>query len=550
MRCTMPVIVLGTLLTIHSHAAADPIESHIDSVGLFKNGLAVVKRTAELSGPGTYEIADVPEPVHGTFWVESNAVIEVQVSTQDVEVPAGSAGGSNLQEELAGRTVTIHFRDAGVPATTGRVMKPPREPMTHSWNRSYQPPRYDYWANNGWNPNSGTNTSAAGRFLILETAEGQIYVDQSMIVSMQVQGAAGTVVRRKPVLTITAAKMKQQPAKVTITYLTKGLAWAPSYRIDLSDSKSLTLQQQAVIRNELGDLHDVEIQLISGFPSVEFARVTSPLSPSTNWANFFTQLNQHLQPDHGISGNVGTQQAVMYNNDPGNGDVDLSATPEGEGVDLHYESIGKRSLAEGASLLLNVASGSAPYDRIVEWTIADVRDADGRPIDPYQRQREIDDDENAVWDSVRFRNPLTFAMTTAPAMIVAGGRFSGQRTSLWTNVGEETTLHITKALSIRTRDSESEVGERTVTSIGRREYRKTTMQGEVAVGNHRKEPVTMVLRKRFSGDLIKADAEPKVIPLAEGVYSTNKRNELTWTLTLQPGEEKTLAYSYSVLVPN
>src|SRR5204863_6266719 len=154
------------------------------------------------------------------------------------------------------------------------------------------------------------------------------------------------------------------------------------------------------------------------------------------------------------------------------------------------------------------------------------------------------------WDSVRFRNPLTFAMTTAPAMIVAGDRFNGQRTSLWTNVGEENTLHITKALSIRTRDSESEVGERTQVYIGRREYRKTAVQGEIAVGNHRKEPITMVLRKRFSGELLKADGEPKNTPLAEGVYSTNKRNELKWTLTLQPGEEKTLAYSYSVLVPN
>ena len=41
--------------------------SRITSVGLFKNGLAVVKRTVKLPGPGTYRIDDVPQPVHGTF---------------------------------------------------------------------------------------------------------------------------------------------------------------------------------------------------------------------------------------------------------------------------------------------------------------------------------------------------------------------------------------------------------------------------------------------------------------------------------------------------
>lgn len=35
---------------------------------------------------------------------------------------------------------------------------------------------------------------------------------------------------------------------------------------------------------------------------------------------------------------------------------------------------------------------------------------------------------------------------------------------------------------------------------------------------------------------------------AEGVYSINPRHELTWMLTLAPGQEQTLEYSYRVLV--
>ena len=36
-------------------------------------------------------------------------------------------------------------------------------------------------------------------------------------------------------------------------------------------------------------------------------------------------------------------------------------------------------------------------------------------------------------------------MTTGPAMVVADGRFNGQRTSFWVNAGEETLLRINKA---------------------------------------------------------------------------------------------------------
>jgi hypothetical protein len=38
--------------------------------------------------------------------------------------------------------------------------------------------------------------------------------------------------------------------------------------------------------------------------------------------------------------------------------------------------------------------------------------------------------------------------------------------------------------------------------------------------------------------------------MEEGAYSVNRRNELTWSLSVKPGEEKTLTYHYSVLVDN
>ena len=135
---------------------------------------------------------------------------------------------------------------------------------------------------------------------------------------------------------------------------------------------------------------------------------------------------------------------------------DFSATPMGEGPDVHYQPIGKVTLTEGDSLVLPVASGKADYERIVEWIVPDTRTENGRRVNDYQVNQEPEKYRDAAWDAVRFRNPLKFPMTTAPAMTVAGGRFQGQRMCTWTNAGEQATLHITKALSIRTRSVEYE----------------------------------------------------------------------------------------------
>ena len=121
--------------------------------------------------------------------------------------------------------------------------------------------------------------------------------------------------------------------------------------------------------------------------------------------------------------------------------------------------------------------------------------------------------------------------------------------SYWVNPGEQTVLHVTKALSIRTRAVEHELeGERKIVYIGGRKFRKTQVEGELFASNHRKEKIDLVIRRRFSGDLVSAEGSPKCVLREEGAYSVNKRNELTWTLALAPGGERRLAYRYSVLV--
>jgi hypothetical protein len=540
----LPAVVL-LLLSGSLRAEETAVKSRIVSVGLFKNGLAVVHRTVTVDGPGTYRLDDVPEPVHGTYWVESSAQVETQVKMREVEVPAGTSGDVDLQKELVGRKVTVHFHSGNVPAATGVVvdLKPPK-------NEEGTPAAVRIRRGAGYS-DDGT-PAAPARYLVLQTTKGRAYLDSSQIALVEAEGQPDKVKQRRPVLELTVDQVEKKPVAIHVTYLARGIAWAPSYRVDISDPKTLSLEQAAVVKNELANLDGAEIFLISGFPSVQFAQVTSPLSARTTWARFFQELSQRSYPAGDVTSNSIVSQQMASVSSPLN--IDLSATPGGEGVDLHYQSIGKRTLAEGDSLALTVGRGKGNYERIVEWLIPDNRDEFGQQVARQRGGDDPDQTQEGAWDALRFRNPLSFPMTTGPAVVVADGRFNGQRTSYWVNPGEETILHVNKALSVRTRSIEQEEqkkngeDEREIIWVGGRRFRRANVQGELTVSNHRQEVITLVLRRRFSGELLSAEGAPKSILREEGVYSVNKRNELLWSFPLKAGEEKKLQYRYAVLV--
>ncbi len=538
-------LVIAVLVgTLAMQAEESLLKSRFVSLGLFKNGLVVVRKAMTAPGPGIYRLEDVPEPVHGTLWIESGGSVEAHMASRVVDDPMRAEVGTDLQKELVGCEVTLYFRDGSIPPATGKVVAIEQEKSEGTWNRAYQSSRYDPFS-------SATSIPSPGKFLVLDAAEGRMYVDSSMIAYLRTKGSVNTTVKqRRTALLLTVPKTDGKRIEIIMSYLAKGISWAPAYRVDISKPDTLTIEQSAVVKNELTDIEDAEVSLISGFPNIQFANVTSPFSLKTTWAQFFQQLNQRSVPGAPVTSNIARQQVTI--NEPGtSSDIDFSAIPAGEGVDLHYLSIGRRSLSEGDSLMVPTATAKAPYERIVEWIVPDTRNAYGRYIQEYERQQEPDRYQDAAWDAVRFKNPLPFPMTTAPAMIVSNGRFNGQRSSSWVNTGEKTTLHITKALSLRTHHAEyEEPGERDIVFVGGNDFRKVSVKGELRINNHRNETVSLVIRRRFSGDLTSADGNPECALREEGVYAVNKRNELVWSLDLKPGEEKALTYRYSVLVDN
>ncbi len=508
----------------------------IEGADLFKNGLVVLRASFPAPEAGEYVWEDAPMAVHGTFSVEGNGPIETRGGTRKVlEVVRDEGATGDLQKDLAGRRVEVVTEDG--PTYEGTV---------------WALPAGDVAAVHEADPFGGISLRPAplpepssGSFLVVETSDGErVLIQRSRIIRITTPGRFAPQERwvEKPVLRFKVDEGDAVDGRVKVSWLARGMSWAPSYRVELGDDGGMLIEQSAIVRNELLDLKETEIGLISGFPNVSFGEVGSPLWPGTTLSGFFGQLGRTSgRASLAITQNIASN-SIAYQQGAG-GLPDLGEPGAGSD-DLHIESIGVRDLATGEALALSVDEKEATYERVVEWVVPDARDARGR-----YSHREPRDESDEPWDAVRFRNPFDFPMTTAPAMIRDGGRFRGQTRSDWVNPGQVNCLRVTKALSVRADYSEvEEEGEREIVWIGGDDYQRTKVRGTLKLRNSRGEPVTMSIRTEFSGELLEADRDPAKRLRTEGVSSVNPRRELVWDFEIGAGEEVELGFRYSVLV--
>lgn len=555
---TNPLNLASTLLFAgmsFTLAGETPVVPQIESVGLFKNGVAVVRASFTVPGPGCYRWDTVPHAIHGTFAVDSEAHLTTRATHRIIEEECETTQPM-MQEALAGRLVTVSL--SGVdgqspPALQGRVREAPATLANARFSTQY-PTNDPYGRYYGWNGsylmNAGQNPAQTDDFLILETAKGREYISRQRIVSVSAEGPFGPVKRKveKPVMVF---DVSTGSGMVQISYLARGMSWLPAYTVDSSDPATLTIRQSAVVRNELMDIKGTSLDLISGYPNIKFSHVNSPINPDTPLATFFQQLNSQ-----GGSSPSTMSQMVSFNSMAPTAEP-LPEMPESGpgGSDLHYQDIGKHDLKRGDSLSLAIATGKSPYTRIVEWIVPDFRDPSGRR--PGNRpDTSVPDPEDQPWDALCFTNPFKFPMTTAPASIMESGKFRGQSLSQWVNPGQAATVRVTQALSIRAQASEVE--EENTRSNPKPEniswfrgsrHQRISIKGTLRIHNFRSTSVPMRIRCRFTGELVEADAKPTLTLLNEGP-GINPRSELVWASNqLKPGDEQTLHYRYHLWIP-
>jgi hypothetical protein len=506
------------------------LESKIVKVDLFKNGLCIIERIVDLPDKGEWEVLDTVEPIHGTFWTESDVPVEAHCVKKEFF----------LEENTCNNKLFDRHRTVMYDILLGRKI------------------RYHHQSRDETTVGVVESIDSSNLLLKTETGFALLKVDNAYMIETLDKAENLPVLRKVkiPVLNLSVrgvqAEGKCFPVKVK--YIAHGLTWTPSYKVDIATgAKKLKLTQKAVIRNEVEGFENADTRVISGFPHVVFGTVRSPLKEDLS--AFFNQVNSAGRDTPGYyTGTVATGINYRYSER-----TQFTTQETGSAADLHFLPLGKLSLGKDEAMTLSLGKGDAEYAEIALWEIPDFREEYGSYI-PYERRRNKDKSmEDEVWNILRFTNPLGRSLTSAVVTCWRDGNFVGQDTLSFASPKEEVSVRTNLSASIRVKALEEERPvdkNRKISKIPSAQekeetryyegsvYYKRDVEGTLRISSQRAEEATMEIRNDISGEFLDSDLHAEVIADENSLLNLNPGKVLIWKIVLKPHEKRTIKYRY------
>src|SRR6266850_4026865 len=365
--------VLAAVPSAGAVAEAPPIlKTKLVSVSLFKNGLGFVAREGEIpKGQGSWRIEELPAPAHGTFWLYSpneEATLRDIVAYEGERVERVQAiSVAEMVEANVGQTVDVRLGEK--ETVRAKIISAPA-------NRAADTTGPDFTRSPYGSPVEMSS------LVLLQTSGKTLAVNKNDVQQLSsTDGSLRTDLERKK-RTVSLRLTATNPGgrgRVVVQYLAKGITWAPSCAIDITDSKKARVTTKAEVIDEIEDLDNVPVSFITGFPNLKFADVTDPMAMRGSLAAFLNNLANPAQAQRYDGGaNIVMQQAVMENDRLGREEMFptySSAPPEGETrEELFFYEQRSVTLQKGERGYYPLFTAEAPYEHVYEWKIGDALD--------------------------------------------------------------------------------------------------------------------------------------------------------------------------------
>lgn len=550
-------LALGTCVacSFATHfATAQDSELKTAAVAAFKNGLAFVVKQGDVhleAGVGNLE--PVPSATLGSLWIAPNdpgASLD-QVVARRYKVPA-SQNLTALAEVLlanAGKTVTVI--DNGQKEYTGEIIgfRQPdkikkRDEGSGSSANSNGP---------GFYASSAPAAHVPPEFLLLKS-EGKLLALYFHNIARVVL-PPDVVLERSQEEEHKALQFKVRGAKdhahLTMGYLEHGLGWTPSYLISLQDDKKAQITMQAVLLNDAEDLKNTDLFFVVGVPNFAYSNIPSPMALQQNLLEFMQAAARKDDMSNARYSNAITGQMIGGIIDAEAAPSLVSTTEELQGSpeeDLFLYTRKDVTLAQGERATYNVFSDTVNYEHIYEWDLEDQPRVDAFGI--AQNMPATGSDRSTrqnVWHSLRLKNTTKFPWTSAPTLVISDSKPVAQDTLPYTPKSASSILKLTIATDIRASHEENEVDrQKDVQRRHNYNYDQVTVEGKLTVKNYKSKAVQLSITDRVRGTVESQTDDGKSEKLAEAITVDNPLSRLTWEITLQAGEEKTIKYRYKL----
>lgn len=546
--------VLASVMSIAmSGLLAQETASKVVEASLFKNGMAYVVREVDIPGPGSWRVSRLPNSVHGTFWIlpetpglviQGATALQEELPTKTTEFQLKKILLLNTGKQVEVKTQSEGWLTCEVLPTS--VLPPvPKENEINDNRDARSTLGY------GFRGPKSTQGDSEPDYLLLKTEKGVLVVSQGDIIA--IRSSSGSLItefagtRKESVIHIQVTSGK---GKARLVCLTHGLSWAPSYIVDISNPKEAIIRSKAVIINDGEALQGVKLNLIAGYPNIQFEHAVDAFTPNLSLSDFLRGLKNRSTDSHRPA--VMAQMAIMSNAAAFDSEDRIpSGSASGESrEDLFLHPLPNISLKAGERGYRPLFEQPVPYRHVYVWEIGDSDDSNRQREDrPYRSSSGQGPDKEEVWHDLKLKNGGSVPWSTGPALALQDGRILGQDTMYFTASGGDTLLRITRAMDVVADRKEFEVTrERDIQTSYSGHWDLVTLKGELKVVNHKDQPVQVIIKRVVLGEISNCSMPPIIEKLAEGLKKVNQQQRLTWEVPVEARGKLNISYTYKVLV--
>jgi len=508
------------------------------SVALFKNGLGFFVREGKVPQMnGWLVIKDVPAPVLGTFWITGESEnLTIKESIAEKVKSAEKIDAISIEELLAANVGKIVELTAQIGDKTQRfkgvIASVPEDRKKDAYlerRRGYQYPPLEQ-----------------ASCVVLETGEGNVVLNKRNIVHLELPADANYQISKEERARLKLNIRNSTDATIKVNYLQKGIAWSPSYAVDISQLGKARIKMKALIINDIEDLENCTVSFVTGFPHFLFSEVLSPIGMQEDLTSFIQSLSGDGSRTR-RGRDVVTQQAVI-SNFAAPAAVSGYSADELEGKfqeDLFFYEKEGVTLRKGERAYYELLSDEVKYEHVYEWEIKDTIQSDRYVYE--RRDREDPKDWEQVWHSIKLNNSTKIPWTTAPASTVQGDKILGADILYYTSVGSETNLKITRTTEVKADSHEYEVNrQRNAAQFYGNSYDWVTIRGELKVVSFKDEDIIMDITKQITGKVSEQTHDGEVELVAEGIKAVNEHSVIKWNIPIGKKAKVDIKYQYSV----
>lgn len=546
MNTPLPVLALvPVLLSVLARAQApSPIAATklpVREVTVFKDGHAYVVRDAALPAGGNGEIVldELPEPVLGTFW---------PFASDGARLVSAKAGRETTTTEVAATDVAMFARaNAGKDVVVVTNDKERIEGKLLGVAAAKEPASPHLPA--------GQNV-----VLLLSTATGTRLLPMPMVRDLEVRGGFADKVRNEEAVERLVLRVAGggANARVGVMYVQKGLRWIPAYRLDIDGKGQAAVQFEATLVNDLVDLEHATVNLVIGVPKFEFQGLVDPISLQQEAAQVASQMREQQIMSNMLSNSLMTQSAGYRGRQQGGQEPEPAVEGGDSNEDLFVFTVKDVSLKKGERLVLPIRSFALGYRDVYRLDV---------PFAPPMEVRQNLQSERVIELArqlaapkarhvLRLANGSDAPLTTAPALVFAGGRVLAQGRMTYTPKGTEADLEINVAVDVCVETEEHETKrDPGPIRLGSENYGRVDVAGSIELANKKTVPVEIEVTRRALGlgDDVAQGGSKKQLDLVQAWhggpapgwwgwwswpywwFQHNGFTEFRWTVKLEPG---------------